>query len=451
MKNENNDSRIYTLESEKPSKAVLKMGIPVAMGMMFMVFYNLVDTYFIGRLHNDYQLSAVNLSYPIMMIMVAIAGITGNGAASYMARCMGAKKTEEAEHTLTIGFELIAISAFIITALGLIFINPIVDILGASELSFQYTKDYTQVIFIGSIFTMGNYAIGQLLRSEGSAFYSMIGMIAGTLANIILDPIFIFALGMEIKGAAIATILGNAIGMGIFIFYYCTGKTILKPRLNLCKFNAKIFGEIMLVGIPHTLEQLLTTAAMVVNNNLASKYSDIYVAAMGIANKIMSFGNYTYQGLAAGCQPLMGYNYGAKNYTRLKQLIKSAVAVTTAIEVGILAIFGIFATQLISIFSKTPEVITIGTMTLRAFMLILPFVGTVAIVRNTFNAIGKPGFAFGITIVRQLVLYIPFLIIFEKLWGYTGLIYAQPVEEFICSVFAMLLLFAFLKRERNRL
>ena len=176
-------------------------------------------------------------------------------------------------------------------------------------------------------------------------------------------------------------------------------------------------------------------------------------AAMGIANKIMSFGNYIYQGMAAGCQPLMGYNYGAKNYKRMKELIKAGVVETTAIEVMIMAFYGISAPLLISVFSQNPEVITVGIMTLRASMLLLPFVGSTSIARNTFNAIGKPLYAFAITIVRQLVLYIPFLLLFNRLWGYQGLIHAQPAEEAVCMVVSLCLLFGIIrmieKRERQ--
>lgn len=440
------DKRIYTMAEEKTVKAVIKMGIPVTMGMLFMVVYNLVDTYFVGLLHDDYQLAATNLAYPIMMVTIAIAGIVGNGGASYIARCIGAGNHEEAEHTLTIGFLLIIISGIVIAVLGMIFLSPIITILGAKENTFAYTRDYCSVMLLGSVFTMGNYAIGQLLRSEGSTFYSMIGMIVGTVANIILDPLFIFTLGLQIRGAAIATVLGNALGVAIFLVFYLKKKTILSPSAKYFGMDLNIIKEIMWVGIPHTLEQFFTTAAMIVNNNLASGYGELTVAAMGIANKIMSFGNYIYQGMAAGCQPLMGYNYGAKNYSRMKELIRSGVLVITTMELVILGIYGIFAPAMIGIFSESSEVVGIGTMTLRAFMLMLPFVGSTSLVRNTFNAMGKPLYAFGITIVRQLLLYIPFLILFNRFWGYNGLIHAQPVEEGICMAFSLILLFANIRK-----
>lgn len=428
------DKRIHTMAAERPVKAVLKMGIPVTVGMLFMVFYNLADTYFIGLLHDDYQLAAVNLAYPVMMVLVAIAGIVGNGGASYIARCLGAKETEKANHTLTIGFELTVLSGLALTVLGIVFLNPIVTLLGAKASTFFYTKQYVRVMFIGAVFTMGNYAIGQLLRSEGSTTYSMIGMVAGTAANIILDPIFIFGFKLEILGAAIATILGNIIGILVFLYYYARRKTLLRPSAKLLKLDKAIIGEIMWVGIPHTLEQFFTTAALLVNNNLAAAYGGLTVAAMGVSGKLMSFGNYIYQGFAAGCQPLMGYNYGAGNYRRMRSLIKAGIGVTTVIELGVIALYGLTAPFLIGLFTDSAEVISVGAKTLRAAMLMLPFVSVTSLTRNTYNAIGKPFYAFGITVIRQLALYIPFLLLFNSLWGYNGLICAQPAEELLCAV-----------------
>ena len=446
----NKDKRIRILSSETPVKAVWKMGAPVTMGMLFMVAYNLTDTYFIGLLHDDYQLAASNLAYPVMMILIAISGIVGNGGASYIARCMGAGKIKEARHTLTIGFEMILISGLVLGAAGLIFLHPIVRLLGAREDTFSYTARYTAVMFAGAFFSMANYAFGQLMRSEGSTFYSMVGMIAGTVANIILDPIFIFTLDLQITGAAIATVLGNVLSTLIFLWYYYKKKTLLQPSIHMLKMDRRIIGEIMVVGIPHTLEQFLSTASILVLNNLAAAYGGLTVAAMGISSKIMSFGNYIYQGMAAGCQPLMGYNYGAKNYGRMRQLVLAGIFVIDGIEIVVMILFGIFAPWLVGLFTQSPEVLAIGTKTLRAAMLILPFVGITAIVRNTYNAIGKPMQAFLITIVRQLLLYIPFLILFNQKWGYDGLIHAQPCEEFLCMIFSLILLFRMLgKLEKN--
>ncbi len=174
-----------------------------------MVLYNLVDTFFIGLLHNDYQLAAVNLAYPVMMVTIAISNMVGTGASSLIAWSMGAKEMEKARHTLTIGFELTLISSIIIATLGLLFLPQVVNALGAKENTRLFTSQYVRVILIGSFLTMGNYTFGQLLRSEGSVKYSVFGMIIGTITNIILDPIFIFTFGLEITGATIATVIGK--------------------------------------------------------------------------------------------------------------------------------------------------------------------------------------------------------------------------------------------------
>lgn len=440
------DKRIFTMAEEKPSKAVTKMGIPVMLGMMFMVVYNIVDTFFIGMLHDDYQLAAANLSYPVLMIMIALSAIVASGGASFIARCIGAKEMDKANHTLMIGFEMILIGAVIISIVGMIFINNIVNLLGADSDTFQYTKDYAGVIIIGAFFMMGNYTFGQLLRSEGSVMQSMVGMLAGTAANIVLDPIFIFALHMEIKGAAIATVLGNAIGVAFFLYYYVAKKTILNPGLKHMKPDMRIILEILRVGFPHTLEQLFTTIAMVVLNNLAALYGGLAVAAMGIANKLMTFGTYIYQGFTAGCQPLFGFNYGARNYKRLKSIIISGIKVSTAIELGVMVVFGLAAPFLIGLFTDSEAVIQTGTTTLRAFMLILPFVSATSISRNTYNAMGKPIPSFAITVIRQMVLYVPLMFLLNGMWGYKGLIHAQPASEFICMILAVAMLMRTISR-----
>ena len=441
MKGRSEDRRIYTLREEKPAKAVVKLGVPLIAGMLIMVLYNLVDTYFIGLMRNDYQLAAVNLAYPVMMITIAISNMIGTGASSLIARSLGGGDKQKADHTVTVGFVLTVLNSVIVAAVGLALVTPIVKGLGAQLNTFDYTKQYVQVILAGSLFTMGNYTFGQLLRSEGSVRQSVAGMIVGTVANIILDPIFIFALGMEIRGAAIATILGNGAGMCVSLWFYFSGKTLLNPSLKYIRPTAEILREIFWVGVPATLETLLTSTAYIVNNNLAVGYGELTVAAMGIAQKILSMGNYVYQGFAAGTQPIMGYNYGAKNYQRMIDVLKAGIMVCSGTELCIMAVYGIFAPQLIGIFTQSPEVIATGSRVLRTIMWILPFVGAVSMSRMSFQAMGKPQYAFAITLVRQLVLYVPLLLALNSLFGFDGMIWAQPCTELIMMVVSVGLLY----------
>ena len=445
MNGSSEDRRIYILREEKPAKAVVKLGVPLIAGMFIMVLYNLVDTYFIGLMRDDYQLAAVNLAYPVMMISIAISNMIGTGASSLIARSLGAGDREKADHTVTAGFVLTVVNSVIVAVLGLSLLGPIVTGLGAQANTFDYTRQYVQVILAGSLFTMGNYTFGQLLRSEGSVMQSVAGMIAGTIVNIMLDPIFIFGLGLEIRGAAIATILGNAAGMCVSLWFYLGGKTLLSPSFKYVRPTAEILKEIFWVGVPATLETLLTSAAYIVNNNLAVGYGELTVAAMGIAQKILSLGNYVYQGFAAGTQPIMGYNYGAKNYRRMIDVLKAGVMVCSGTELCIMAVYGVFAPQLIGIFTDSAEVIATGSRVLRTIMCILPFVGAVSMSRMSFQAMGKPQFAFAITLVRQLFLYVPLLLILNRVFGFGGIIWAQPVTEFIMMTVSLTLLYRVIK------
>ena len=440
------DKRIYTLSREEPVKAVVKMSVPLIFGMFIMVLYNLVDTYFIGLTGDDYQMAAVNLAYPVMMVSVAISNMIGTGASSFIARCLGSGEKDKAEHTLTSAFTLTVVNSVLVMAAGLVFLSPLVRLLGAKENTFVYTQQYVQVILAGSIFTMGSYTAGALLRSEGSVKYSMTGMIVGTIMNIVLDPLFIFTLNMQIRGAAIATILSNAAGFGVSLLYYARRKTVLQPSVKYISPTKEILFEIYWVGVPASLETLLTSAAYTVNNNLAVNYSELTVTAMGIAQKVLSLGNYVYQGFASGTQPIMGYNYGAKNPDRMRKILKAGVLTVTGTEIVLMLMYAVFAPYLIDIFTDSEEVISIGSHVLRRLMFILPFVGTVSMCRMSFQAMGKPQYAFGITLIRQLILYIPLLLLLDKFLRFGGMLWAQPITEAIMMAVSLLLLTAVIKK-----
>lgn len=425
------DARIRILAEEKPAKAVVKLGVPLIAGMCIMVLYNLVDTYFIGLLHDDYQLAAVNLAYPVMMVMIALSNMVGTGAGSLIARSLGAGDRTMADHTLTSAFLLTVVNSAIVAAAGMALLPQIVGGLGAQENTFGFTQSYVRVLLLGSLLVMGNYTFGQLLRSEGSVKQSVAGMVVGTVANIVLDPVFIFVLGRGVEGAAIATVLGNAAGMATSLFFYLRGSTLLRPQASLIRPTAEILREIFWVGVPATLETLLTSAAYIVNNNLAVAYGELTVAAMGVAQKILSLGSYIYQGFAAGTQPIMGFNWGARNYRRMLDVLRAGVCVVSVTELAVMAVCGIFAPQLIGIFSQSPEVMATGAKVLRALMWILPFVGATSMSRMSFQAMGKPQYAFAITLVRQLVLYVPLLLLLNRIFGFNGMIWAQPVTELV--------------------
>ncbi len=441
-----NDKRIKLMSKAPVTEAILKLSLPVVMGMMVQVFYNLVDTFFIGRLGDPNQLAAANLTTPIFMMMMAIAGIVGTGAASYISRSLGSKDYDTANQTLSLSILIIGVLAAIVTIAGMIFLSPLVRSLGASPEVYPYAKDYGLYLFIGSIFIMSNYAIGQLLRSEGAAMPSITGMMIGTVLNIVLDPIFIFVFGMGVKGAAIATVIGNAAGVLYYIYYYKTGKTLVKFEISAIKFKASIIKEIFGIGLPASLSQLLMSVAMIISNNIAAGYGDVVVAGIGVSFKIMTIGTFVFMGFAAGCQPLTGFNYGAGNYSRVNEILVKGLLLTTGIGAVLSLAFGIFARPLIGVFaSDMPQVIDKGVQILNAMKWSLIVLGGQMLANTTIQAFGKAKAALFLSILRQGVFFIPSLFILNAAWGFQGFIYAQPTADVLTTSVAILVLYNIVK------
>lgn len=422
------------------------MSIPVVMGMMIQVLYNLVDTFFIGILGDPNQLAAVNITTPLFMLMMAIAGIVGTGASSYISRCLGEKVYEKANKTLSTGIAICIGLGVLVTIIGSISISSISKSLGASEETFPFVLDYSIVLFLGAIPIMCNYAIGQLLRSEGAAMSAMMGMLIGTATNIILDPIFIFGFGMGIRGAAIATVLGNALGLAYYILYIASGKSFVKFKLKSISLDKEIWKQIFIIGIPATISQMLMGVAMVLCNNLAVQYGDVIVAGMGVAAKIMTIGTFVFMGFSAGCQPIVGYNYGAKNFHRMKEVIIKGMLMTSGIGIVLTAIFGIFARGLIGVFTPLTDVVSQGTIILRALIWSLPFLGSQMIAATTIQAMGKAGASLFLSITRQGVFYIPLLLTLNNLFEFKGLIYAQPISDTLTLALAITVLTIIIKK-----
>lgn len=443
------DKKIRLLRDEKVSKAILKLSIPMVMGMMIQVLYNLVDTYFIGMLNDANQLAAANISLPVFMMLMAIAGIVGSGSSSYISRCLGNKDYEEANKTISIATGILIIMSIIVMIAG-IFMSPnIAKGLGANEATFNYTYKYIFIMFIGAIPVMCSYALGQLLRSEGNIMQSVIGLTLGTVVNIVLDPVFIFGLKMEITGAAIATIIGQTSTLLYFMYAFLKGKTTLKINLKKFKYDKNIFKEIFTIGVPASLNQMLMGVATVIVNNIAVGYGTLTVAGMVVAMKIMTIGTFVFMGFSAGCQPLVGYNYGCNNIPRVKEIIKKGIIITSIIGLSLALIFGVFANSLIGLFTSEPEVINKGAIILRALIISLPFVGGQMISTTSAQSMGKVVVAFILSISRQGLLYMPLLIILNKVFGFSGFIYAQPITDMIMLTFSAILLFKVMPKEDN--
>ena len=445
-----NEKRLYLLSEAPVMPAIIKMSLPVVMGMMVQVLYNLVDVFFVGMLHDQYQLAAVNLAAPIAMILMAIASVVGTGAASYISRSIGEGKLPRASQTLTTGLSACVVMGCIVTVAGSLAIEPIVHALGADADTFAPTHAYVFVILLGSALLMVNYAMGQLLRAEGAMMPSMVGMFIGTVSNIVLDPIFIFGLHLGVTGAAVATVLGNALGIGFYVFCYCSGKSALHIGRSYFSTDPIIWKEIFTIGTPSGLNQLLVSVALILCNNVAADYGADLVAGMSISAKIITLGSFIFMGISAGCQPMIGYNYGARNLERLQSIVKNGITLTTGIGLTLAVVFGIGAPWIIGCFTPLPQVQQAGAHALRITMLSLPFVGSQMLSASTIQAMGKALPGLFLSIARQGLFYIPLLYTLNHFFAREGFLFAQPISDFITLCISLCILTTLLRKEMKQ-
>ncbi len=441
------DKKIVLLADAPVHKAILKLSIPMIMGMMVQVLYNLVDTYFIGRLNDANQLAAANMGLPIFVMAMGMASIVGTGAASYISRCLGKKDTEAARQTASLAVALLITLAIVMTLIGGVFCGPIVKLLGADGATYDYTYQYARIMLLGSGAVIGNFALGQLLRAEGNAMRSVMGMVIGTVLNIVLDPLFIFGFDLGVSGAALATIIGNTVGLLYYIGCFIGGKTLVQITYKAMKWDTPIIVEIFKIGVPSSLNQILVGTASIVTNNLAMGYGVACVAAIGVASKWMMIGTFIFIGFSSGCQPLIGYNYGAGALERVQLIIKRARQMTAGVGMVLLFMITLCAPLMISAFSGEQEVIAMGATVLRSLMWSLPFLGGQMIATSAAQSMGKATPAILLSIARQGILYMPLVLLLNVLFGYYGFVFAQAITDMIMCLIANWYMTKMLKNE----
>ncbi|PIH05370.1 MATE family efflux transporter [Clostridium combesii] len=437
----NKISTAEMMEKESISKVLLKLSVPAIIAMLINAIYNIVDTMFVGMLNNTSAIAAVSIVYPLFMFIGAIGVMFGAGGASYLSRLLGEKKKEEADKTLTSTIVIGCIFSLIFTVICIIFLEQFLLMYGATETTMPYAKEYGYTIVAGSIFTIGTAIMSNTIRAEGNSKYSMIATCIGGVINIILDPIFMFKFGMGIKGAAVATVISQLVSFIFLLRYYYSKKSYIKLGIKFFKPTFNMFFEILKIGIPIFVTQVLASFALGFMNLGAKPYGDAAVAAMGIVFRVMSIGFYIVFGIGQGFQPVAGYNYGAKNFTRLKEAVKLSIKWSVVSGIVISILFIVFAEGCMFIFTRDREVINIGIKAFRAASLLFPLFGYVNTYAVLYQALGKALGAFILSISRQGIFYIPLMYILPKFMGLAGVIFCQTaadglafIETFIMAI-----------------
>ncbi|MFA9466197.1 MAG: MATE family efflux transporter [Velocimicrobium sp.] len=434
-----NNQRIQMMRDEKIPKLLIKMGMPTMIGMMVSALYSVVDAYFVGGLGTS-QMGAVSIVFPVVQVIIGLGMTFGSGAASYISRLLGGGNAGKANRTASTAlFSSLFIGAVSIV-ISLCFLDNILIALGATQTILPYAREYAIIYIAGSILNIFNVTMNNIIIAEGRSKLTMISMLIGGGLNVILDPIFIFPLGFGIRGAAIATVISQAVTTCLYLWYILRKKGYLRFSARLFTFNGIIYAEIFKVGIPILVYQLLSSAAMGLSNSSASAYGDSAVAAIGVVTRIMAIGTYVVFGFMKGFQPVAGYNYGAKNYSRLNEAIKVSLKWSTIFCAAVALLLIIIPEPIISLFSKSDAVlIDIGVHALRANGIVFILFGFEQVYMSLFLALGKGREGGLLSISRQGLFFIPAILIMPHLLGMGGIIWAQPVADLLTVILTAVL------------
>ena len=434
-------------------KAIAALALPSMLGMLINIIYNLADTFFVGQTGDANQVSAVSLSMPLFFLFIALGNLFGVGGCAFISRSLGEGDRDKIKTISSFCIYTGILAGVLLGVIFIVFRKPILYLIGASDASFGFASQYLMWVSLGAPFIVTGICVGNLVRGEGAAKASVTGMIIGQLTNIVLDPIFIlgkgdrlfffdlpFGFDMGVAGAAIATVLGNVVSVLYFLIFFLRGKSILS--ITPKRYSAKngIAKGVISVGMPAALNNLLMSISNIVINMFLSNYGDTAVAAMGVAMKANMLVVMLQLGLAQGIQPLVGYCYGAKNYTRMKKSIRFGIMCNVIIGGTMTVFYVFFREQVIGMFIDNAEVVDYGVKMLTALMASGPLLGIMFIINFSFQGMGKGFQSLMLAIGRQGLVFLPLLFIMDKLIGLEGIIWAQPAADYVCIILSIVMM-----------
>ncbi|WP_277406880.1 MATE family efflux transporter [Lacrimispora xylanisolvens] len=441
---ENKDA-MYYLEKAPVPKAIAHMAIPMILGMVVNMIYNITDAYFIGRLNNTSMLASITLALPFTTILMALGELFGTGGSTYISRLLGEKKIEYVKKVSSVTLYLSLISGLLFMLLCIPFLSPILKLLGATGETLLHTRSYIIAYTIGSPFVVANFTLAQMVRGEGASTESMIGMIISVVINIILDPVFIFFFHMDVMGASVATVIGNICAVVYYMYYLEKKSPAQSIRLKYFKPNLTILFNIFKIGISALLLSGFLIVSSLMFNNYAVLYGDQVVAAFGVANRVCQISDFIGMGLYMGVVPLIAFSYSSNNTERLNKVLKTTAFYLVTIISVIAAVLFVFRTQVLELFSSDESVINVGVTILTALLLSTLFTGISGLLTSMFQAFGK-GIQSAIMSVSRGIALIPIIIIGNSLFKLNGVIWSMTASE-ICACLIGILLWFRCKKE----
>jgi len=438
------------LGKERIGKLLLNLSVPATMGMVVNALYNLVDTIFVGRGVGAIAIGALTVSFPIQMIIMAFAIMIGMGSASAISRSLGAGNVERADNVTGNSFFSIVFFSSIIAFLGLTFTEPLLRLVGATDTILPYAREYITIIFYGSVFRSFAMSTNNLIRAEGNAKVAMISMIIGAGSNIILDPLFIFVFKLGVKGAALATIIAQFFAFIYVIRYLYSGKSSLRVKIHHLKPRLDIIREIITVGMASFFRHIAGgVAGVIINSSLSLLGGDIALIVIGILQRVTMFIFMPLFGVVQGMQPIVGFNFGAKKYERVKETIKLAIMITTLMATIGWVIIELFPSFIFSIFTTEREIIEKGIPVIRIVISMIPLIGIQVVGAALFQSLGKAFPSLVLSLLRQVLIFTPLVIILPRIFGLgiMGIWLAYPIAD----VLAVILTIIYLRSELRKI
>jgi putative MATE family efflux protein len=429
------EDRKYELGHERPGKLLIKYSSPAIVAMLVNSLYHLVDTIYIGHGVGTKALAGLTIAFPIMWLVMALAQMIGIGSASIISRALGSNQQDKADRTLNTSITLLILISIPLTIIGLIFLKTLLRLFGATETILPFATEYMSIIILGTAMFAFNVAVNHIVRSEGNARVAMNSMIIGAAINIVLDPIFIFGFKMGVSGAAIATVIAYIAVTFYLVHYLRSGKSLLKIKIISLKPDFSLLPEIFGIGLSSFVRMASGSILMVLLYNLIAHYgADVHIAIIGVGNRVMMFSLMPLIGILQGLQPIVGFNYGAKNMKRVREALRIALMTSTLISIGSFFLFMFFAKPILGIFSSDPVLINKGGPILRILAVTMPLVGIQMVGAGLFQIIGKIGPALFLSTSRELLFRIPLIILLPLQFRLLGIWIAMPLSDILATV-----------------
>lgn len=443
MNEQKNAGKESLLSTVNPSKAITKLAIPATLALLAKAVYNIVDTAYIGMLGSDIALAAVGVTLPLLLIMVSVENIFAAGASVLAGRQLGAGEKEGANKTITtiVGFSMLV--GIGLCVLGIAFMDPLLTAFGADSEVLPQAKDYAFWMFIAALFNLPAQSLNCAARAESSVKISSVAVIAGAVLNVILDPIFMFSWGlnMGVEGASLATTISQCVTFVILLWFYFGGRSIIKIHFKYFQLSGKLLRQVISIGIPTAVIQICLAVATSLTNVAAKPLPDsnLIIAAYGVVQRLVLIGCYVVMGFMQGYQPVSSYAFGAKNEERFHKSVKFALKGSLILTAAVSLLYILLAKPLILLFNNNPMVVEFGKWLLISQVALYPAFGLCYMMTITYQTIGSPKMGVFLSIIRQGLFYVPFILILPKLFGVAGIYFSQPAADTLT-----LLMFIFL-------